>query len=48
MAATGARGSRSFENDAAMDWGAWVQSVEDVRKLIGQLERDTAFAGMTN
>ena len=31
----------SFENDTAMDWAAWVQSVDDVRKPFERLKRDT-------
>ena len=34
----GAWGSGSFENDAAMDWAASVQSVEDVRKPFERLK----------
>ncbi len=41
----GAWGTGSFENDAAMDWAASVQSVADVRKPFERLKRDTDAQG---
>lgn len=41
----GAWGTGSFENDAAMDWAASVQSVADVRKPFERLKRDTDAHG---
>ena len=34
-------GAVSFENDAAMDWAAEVQSIDDVRKPLERLKRGT-------
>lgn len=42
----GAWGSGSFENDAAMDWAADVQSIEDVQKPFERLKRDTDAHGV--
>jgi hypothetical protein len=37
----GAWGAGSFENEAAMDWAAGVQSVEDLRKPLERLKRES-------
>ena len=37
----GAWGAGSFENDAAMDWAASVNCIEDVRKPFDRLKQDT-------
>ena len=42
----GAWGTGSFDNDAAMDWAASVQTVDDVRKPFERLKRDTDAHGI--